>query len=634
MVTRIDGTEQDDTLDYSSHRFNLRGETYKLYGLGGDDRLVGGVRNDQLYGGAGDDTLIGGRGADLLVGGAGQDEVDYRGSSTGVNVSLKTGRGAWGDAEGDILEGIEHAIGTKHADSLTGGDGNNRLTGLQGNDYLNGGKGNDALYGGEGDDYLIGGAGADRLEGGTGSDTASYASETTYAFIDLKHGTVGGSAVGDRLVSIENLEGTGTSDTLFGANGANHLMGFSGDDILGGRGGADILDGGAGYDFAFYEDAASAVRVDLTLGIGSWGEAEGDRLIAIEAVLGSAHDDTLIGDYRDNGLYGRGGRDTLYGREGNDFLSGEAGRDNLFGGAGNDRLFGGEGDDFFADVDGIDLFDGGAGRDFVAYDEAGQAVLVDLQAGTGAYGAQGDTFVSIEGVQGSGYGDVLKGTQGANTLVGGAGNDHLEGRGGADTLHGGTGEDFASYSSSATGVKVSLATGKGSKGDAEGDTLNGIENLIGSAHDDYLTGDGNDNILRGLDGDDLLVGGAGYGPGSEDLLIGGHGRDTMYGGTGDDTFLFESLLDSGKTASTADVISDFRHGDIIDLHLIDARPDLAGNQGFTFIGSDTFTGAGQMRSYTDGTDTFVQLNTSANNGPEMVIRLEGVVNLTVQDFLV
>ena len=66
-------------------------------------------------------------------------------------------------------------------------------------------------------------------------------------------------------------------------------------------------------------------------------------------------------------------------------------------------------------------------------------------------------------------------------------------------LDGGGGVDTASYATSAAGVAVSLATGIGSGGDAEGDRLSNIENLTGSNLDDTLQGNsGNNKLVGGL----------------------------------------------------------------------------------------------------------------------------------------
>lgn len=128
----------------------------------------------------------------------------------------------------------------------------------------------------------------------------------------------------------------------------------------------------------------------------------------------------------------------------------------------------------------------------------------------------------------SGYGNGL-----ANTITGNAGDNVLKGRGGADTVHGGAGADIldggadtdlATYAASSAGVTVSLATGRGKGGDADGDRLLSIENLTGSDVADVLTGSKNANVLAGLDGDDKLRGGKG-----DDLFqfANGGGRDTV-----------------------------------------------------------------------------------------------------------
>ena len=112
--------------------------------------------------------------------------------------------------------------------------------------------------------------------------------------------------------------------------------------------------------------------------------------------------------------------------------------------------------------------------------------------------------------------DVLRGDDEDNVLDGGPGADVLDGGGQPAAGLG----DSASYWHAAGSVTVSLETG-GSAGEAEGDTLINIENLIGSRFDDTLSGDNGDNILLGGRGDDTLAG-----SGGADLLLGGEGNDT------------------------------------------------------------------------------------------------------------
>ena len=75
-----------------------------------------------------------------------------------------------------------------------------------------------------------------------------------------------------------------------------------------------------------------------------------------------------------------------------------------------------------------------------------------------------------------------------------------------------------------------------------------------------------------------------------------------------------------------DVITDFnrREGDHIDVRSIDANPIVPRNQDFTFIGTAAFTAPGQINWVTNGTDTFIQLNTNADLTVDGIIQLNGV----------
>ncbi|WP_280109888.1 calcium-binding protein, partial [Azospirillum sp. B506] len=294
-----------------------------------------------------------------------------------------------------------------------------------------------------------------------------------------------------RLSGIENLTGSAPGDRLTGDSGANVLDGAGGNDTLVGGAGADTLIGGAGSDTADYSASGAAVTVDLAAGTGLDGTADGDVLIGIENLIGSARADLLTGDAQDN---------------------------NLRGGAGADTLIGGD------------------GSDTADYTGSTAGVTVSLADGTAAGGdAAGDLLIGIENLTGSAAADQLTGDGGANRLRGGGGNDTLIGGAGADSLSGGAGIDTADYSASGAAVSVNLATGIGHGGDAEGDRLDGVENLIGTGFADSLTGDGAANYLDGRGGADSLSGGAG----DDTLRVLDDGFASLDGGSGFDTLRFE-----------------------------------------------------------------------------------------------
>lgn len=171
----------------------------------------------------------------------------------------------------------------------------------------------------------------------------------------------------------------------------------------------------------------------------------------------------------------------------------------------------------------------------------GTATADSLAGGTKAdrlYGSAGNDTLF-----GKGGDDQLVGGTGNDVLNGDAGNDFMNGGVGKDTLNGGTGIDTASYAQSKIGVMISLTTGVATNGDAQGDKLFSIENLIGSRLKDVLTGSAENNRLEGGDGDDGLTGLAG-----NDVLIGGAGNDSLFGGIGNDWLTGGSgndLIDGG-----------------------------------------------------------------------------------------
>jgi len=480
-----------------------------------------------------------------------------------------------------------------------GGSGADRLSGTVGDDQIWGYAGNDTLLGYGGDDVLYGGSGADILDGGAGINTAVYYSSDVGVVIDLKSGIgSGGDAQGDKLINIQDVSGSDYDDKIYGTDDGDYFYGAAGDDAIYGRGGddfifaggdgrgADRLDGGDGIDIVSYA-YSGAVQVDLLAGTGRFGEAEGDTLFDIENLRGGDDDDVLGGNDSANVLEGGRGRDTLNGRAGADTLNGGEGSDSLDGGAGADVLIGGSGSDTI-------VYDGPAG------------VTVNLTTLTASGGdAEGDTIGSdIENIRGTtgfrdvltgsavanvlsgdGGSDVLDGMAGSDTLDGGSGNDQLRGGAGVDALYGGSGVDTASYDGSAAGVSVSLLTGIGNGGDAQGDTLDGVENLSGSQANDNLAGNAGANILRGGDGNDVLRGGA--------------GADRLDGGAGTDTASYNE--------STAGVTVDLAVG-----------TGFGGNaQGDTLVGIENLTGSNQGNDSLSGN---AGANTLAGWGGDDMLR--------------
>ena len=650
--------DDDDSLDGGEGDDSLSGDD-------GDDILKGGGGDDIIVAGDDDDLLVGAGGADLLSGGKDRDTASYESSKLGVSVDLSTGLGSGGDAQGDKLSEIENLIGSDQEDFLMGDRNDNVLEGGRGADSIDGGSGSDTasykssdagvsinlktmalaggdaegdklagienligssqvdnLVGDDGDNILEGGDGADSLVGGKGNDSASYQGSESGVSINLEKMTfVGGDAEGDNLIGIENLIGSDEEDSLVGDRGNNALFGEDGDDsifgglgvdtldggddddsLIGGAGddeldggddddlliggvGADTIVGGDGEDTASYQGSNSSVKVDLLAGTGSGGDAKGDVLSEIENLQGSQQDDTLVGDDKENIIEGKAGADIL---------------------------------------------DGGGDEDTASYEHSSTGVKVNLALGSGSDGdAAGDKLLNIENLKGSSKNDtligdrdrnVIEGGDGTDTVDGGAGDDILKGGDGADYLVGGEGNDTASYEDSSAGVTVNLSTGMGNGGDAEGDSLKEVENLVGSEQDDRLIGNDDANILAGGIGADFLDGGAGadtatyenskdgvevdlsagvgnegdaqgdkltnieniigsededkligddannsfFGRDEEDELRGNGGDDYLSGGKDYDTLFGGSGEDTLKGDSGSDTLEGGRDGDVID----------------------------------------------------------------------
>lgn len=291
------------------------------------------------------------------------------------------------------------------------------------------------------------------------------------------------------------------NDSIVGGAGDDTILGGGGNDTIDGGTGADSISGGSGHDLI--QGGAGTDTID--------GGDGNDRIDA------GAENDLVDGDAGADSILGNDGDDLVLGGAGNDSLEGGAGNDSLDGGADDDRLLGDAGDDSLAGGIGNDTLDGGSGN------------------------------------------DLLSGGAGSDSLVGGTGDDTLAGGAGNDLLAGGSGMDYADYSGSAQGVTVDLQAGTGLGGDAEGDSLSGVDGIFGSEQDDVLLGfdgtstvpgDAYTNVFHGNGGNDRLEG-----RGGGDSLFGGTGRDTILGGDGADSIEGGADADSIHGDAGADLLS-------------------------------------------------------------------------------
>lgn len=379
-----------------------------IIGTKGKDVLIGDEGRNYLYGMGNNDVLRGMEGNDVIDGGDGIDATSYLWAADGVTVDLVNAKSSGPDGV-DALIDIEGAFGSSFDDILTGDDGPNVLRGLAGNDILEGGPGDDVLRGGAGP-----------------KDQIVYKDAPAGVFVDLREGIVTGGDGTDKLSGVENVAGSDFRDVLIGNAKNNILLGRDGSDFLNGRSGNDTLMGGGHDNFYVPGPGDDTVRGDppkvgsddtvsyeysefgVVVDLGK-GQATGqgtDKLVNINFVIGSRHDDVIDGedDFRGNLFVPLAGDDVVRGAK-NDQVSFAASKGPVTVHLGN-RTATGEGSDRLYGV-----------REIVGsrYDDT---------------------------ITGTIYDDALWGLEGDDTLRGSSGDDYLDGREGFDRLEGGYGSDY------------------------------------------------------------------------------------------------------------------------------------------------------------------------------------------------
>ncbi len=262
---------------------------------------------------------------------------------------------------------------------------------------------------------------------------------------------------------------------------------------------------------------------------------------------------------------GGNGNDILIGGAMDDVLEGMAGNDVLDGGRGDDFIVGHSGDDIMIGGPGADTFYGTSGIDEADYSDSPEAVTITRQflsnggfqylVGEGGH-AEGDILSGVDRLRGSRFDDHLEASEAyASMLQGGDGDDFLkgstvddliEGGAGADDIRGRTGFDYATYAFSPAAVGINLDEGTFFGGDAEGDTVAGIEGYLLTFYGDSFVGDDADNHVEASEGNDVIDGRDGA-----DTVLAGGGDDVVHGGVDGDTLdgggdVYADDLDQGR----------------------------------------------------------------------------------------
>jgi serralysin len=414
-------------------------------GFGGQDSLVnvswirGTDFGDTLLGTSGIERFRGRGGNDYMDGRGGTSDIlDYSQSGSAINVNLTTQRAQDGEGGTDTIIDFEEVRASTGGDTLIGSDASEQFQPYSGNDTIDGRGGQDRVI-------------YDQSSGNVAAPSQGVVVNLVTGIATDSWGNT------DRLISIERVSGSNFNDSIVGGAESNRLRG---------RAGNDTLDGGLGGDYVEYVNATTGVTVNLTTGFATDGQGGTDRLRLIEHIIGGNLADHLTG-------VAQLGRSTSL----------------LRGGNGNDTLVGINGEFVVAD-----------------YADQTMGLSINLASGIANDGRGGiDTLIAIRGL--NMFGAF------ADTLVGSAANEWFSPSQGADSVVGGAGSDIIAYGGTDTGgVSVNLAAGRARDTGGALDTILGIEGVVTSFGDDTIFGNGLGNL---------------FGPGA--------GTDAVHGGAGEDT---------------------------------------------------------------------------------------------------
>ena len=480
-------------------------------GGAGDDTITGLGGDDTLTGNAGADTFVfaSGHGADTITDfTVDDDKIDL---SALVDITEFSQLSISDNTDGNaVIDLSAHGGGTITLTGVSTSDLDaddfvlyqNVYVGTDYRDVMEGGAGDDTITGGGSADYFVFNeqSGDDTI---TDFDTAQdkiylrgFSQTVTWDVLSDNFTTVTDennvvigvkidlSEFGGGTITLNGI--TSTADLTEDMFVLDQITGTDGvDDVLRGGNSDDTMTGGTGADTFKFDEANKGAdtitdfsttddKIDLT------GFDAQITWTQLSAVISAIEDDpntpeTESGTVIDLSSFGGGTitlegvtstdltadmfiLDDFAGGDGDDIITGGTTDDTLTGGGGADTfVFGhGHGDDTITDfstTDG-DKIDLSAFTGITSFDD-----LYSWQSGDGAViylGFEGGGRITLEGVSLSDlsaddfvfYQDVRTGTDGAETVAGGAGDDTITGLGGDDTLTGGGGTDTFIFAAS------------------------------------------------------------------------------------------------------------------------------------------------------------------------------------------
>lgn len=548
------------TLDLVASELGGRGGVERIYGQAGADLAIGGTAADELYG---DDDGASNGAADL-------DDI-----LLGDNASIElvaNNLAASGNDRRLVLGSAVVVI--RSTDTVQQPSWSDLIHGNAGADILVGGVAGDSLHGDrtspsaltnsrDGDDILLGDHAL--LEwlstGRLGEFSADVANQNADLYAKYQSGAADTNVATLDLVTAKDPL-LGGRDLLVGGNGSDALIGGSdADDLHGDTGnGADGISSAVGNDLLFGDHGRIypqfSVLTDIrsrnffSIHIGDADAGEGDRLWGEEGMdilLGGQGDDRLWGGDGDDDLIGGhnaiGGADELSAALVQASIGAQAVNDLLDGGNDNDSL---AGDNAIIWRTGVSLSERyraiGPGGELYAFGNGGET---DVYANVAA-GAMNDP----DGVRGRAVTllDHSKttpaGRYGSDVVVGGAQRDQLFGQLGDDLLHG----DGSLIAAPAAGVQIGVV----------GVSPQNLVLVTAAAltdGDDYLEGNGGNDLMYGGLGQDDMIGGSSnlYGlltpdqrPDGSDRMFGGDGTQTALNSLGDIPGNFDAVRDADQ----------------------------------------------------------------------------------------